>query len=154
MKKTLTIVVSAVVILLVIIGIIFSLRSNGGESKNDQNVPEIVDLNEGKIVVPAKHQYKDGSHRIIGTIELPSPCHSYSVEVEGGVVPNVAVTITNPPEDRQCAQVIVQRDFDVSYTGPKEAIFTISINGQPASFNMFEIDPNDDIESVELFLKA
>ena len=148
MKRIIAIVVAIIVILLVITGIIFSLKSKGVDPADNQNAQEVVGLNEGKIVVPAKHQYKDGTHRIIGTIELPSPCHSYSAEVEGGIVPNVAITILNPPEDRQCAWVIVQRDFDVSYAGPQEAIFTISINGEPASFNMFEIDPNDDIKTV------
>lgn len=154
MKKTLTIVLGITVIILVITGIVFSLKSRGVDPADTQNTKDVVDLNEGKIVVPAKHQYKDGTHRIIGTIELPTPCHSYIAEVEGGIVPNVAITISDPPVDRQCAQVIVQKDFDVSYTGPQEVVFTISINREPASFNMFEIDPNDNIETVELFLKA
>lgn len=153
MSKNIRITLGIVIVLAIIVGIIASLRSQPAEAP-DLATEEPIDFNEDKITIPVKHQYKDGEHRFIGTLELPSPCHSYSAEIEDGVVPNIALTISDPAEGQMCGQVIVDRTFDVRHVSPRETIFTASLNNEPVILNIFEVAADENIETIDLYLKG
>ena len=70
-------------------------------------------------VIEVTHQFIDGVHTYIGTIPLPTPCHSLSssVTIAESFPEQVTVdlSIRQPAPDVVCIQVIAPTDFTVSF---------------------------------------
>lgn len=148
-------IISLVVIFVIILGLLFVFS----RFLKTDNQSEEIDIPEEDVMVgtlPVKHQYKDGEHVFVGNIELPTPCHSFNAEIltNENQNPVISVTITEPEPEVICAQVITERTFMVSLAGPADLVFDATVNGEPYELNIFEIGPDEDIESFEIFIKG
>jgi hypothetical protein len=103
--------------------------------------------------IQVKHQYKDGNHTFMGMIETPTPCYNVTAVILPGDVPEIKITTQEQP-DTICAQVISEKQFTVRFTGPEDTQFLTTVNDEPVNMNQFDIDPDVDIESVEIFIKG
>jgi len=144
------------VALIVIIIIIWAVYAVGKDSADNTAREDIVTMEENRpeISINTKHQYKDGMHIFVGTLELPSPCHAFNAEIIEGNPFEVKITTSEPTDGQTCAQVITNRDFKVSYKTSQDAQFFGTLNGEKVEFNLFEVSEDQDIDTVELYLKG
>lgn len=145
------------VILIIILIVVWIFYAVGKDSaQNDTTREDLVEMEENRpeISINTKHQYKDGMHVFVGTLEIPSPCHSYNAEIVEGNPFEVKLSITDPAEGEVCAQVITNRDFKVSYEASQDTQFFGTLNGEKIEFNLFEVGVDEDIDTVELYLKG
>lgn len=103
--------------------------------------------------IQVKHQYKNGTHTFMGMVQTPTPCYDLTAVVLPGDVPEIKIT-TQEQVDTICAQVISEKQFTVTFTGPEDVQFLATVNDEPVNMNQFDIDPDVDIESVEIFIKG
>jgi hypothetical protein len=147
-------IVSLVVIVVIIIIASLVSRNNNVENPTERDNANIEETEKETLNV--KHQYKDGEHVFVGTLQLPTPCHSYNAEVvetENG--PEIKITITEPAQDQVCAQVISEKDFKVTYKSDNPDLeFKYFVNGTEVNFNLFEVSPEENIDTFELFIKG
>lgn len=159
MIKTRTILIITVVIIIIIFTGVTLTKESPESSLRETMIEELEEKPEETLSV--KHQYKDGEHVFVGTIDLPTPCHSYNSEIiaeeaEGGEnMPEIKITISEPNADIICAQVIAEHDFKVTYKSDDPDLkFKATINGILVNLNIFEVSPQDNIDTIELFLKG
>lgn len=103
--------------------------------------------------VNVKHQYKDGVHTFAGAIETPTPCYDARAIIVSGDVNEIQVT-TEPQPVEVCAQVLSEKPFMVTHTSPADAQFLMTVNGELVNMNQFDIDPDIDINTVDILIKG
>ncbi len=157
-KKGITVAVAIVV--LVLIGIAFySLYKNDSSTNTaplaDNSAPSQSTLAQ---IVTVKHQYKDGTHTYAGTIDLPTPCQRLTQSVvKDPTIKNkftIAFVVSNDPDSTVCAQVVTSRQFKVSFAGPQNAIVGATLNGQALQWNVFDVGPNENLDSFQINIKG
>ncbi|MFT5179524.1 MAG: hypothetical protein ACI9GH_000050 [Candidatus Paceibacteria bacterium] len=151
-KKT---IISILVILLLIVGFTF-YSSTGSDNENTPREEAVQeDSNRPNINIITKHQYKDGEHAFVSTLDLPSPCHSFNAEVvDVDDKSEIKFNINDPDGGDGCVQVITPTDVKVTYTGPEDRNFTATLNDELVTLNIFEIPVDQDIDTVKLFIKS
>lgn len=146
-----------IIILLILAGAaVFSQKKADNIDTNREEVMEEA-FQRPEITINAKHQYKNGQHNFIGTVELPTPCHQLDSEViKGEEVTEIALTISNPDEDSGgvCAQVITDKNFQVIFDGEENENIIATLNGEAVNLNIFEVPEDQEMENVEIFLKG
>lgn len=151
-KKTGVVVV--LLVLLVIVLAFFTIKLNGDNQTLREEITQEVE-SRPEITLNIKRQYKDNEHIFVGTLALPSPCHSYNAEIIAGEIPEIKLTTSEPEINTVCIQVVTYKDFKVSYSSENsDQEFKATLNGDEIGLNIFEVSPEDDIDSVELFLKG
>lgn len=152
-NKNLIIIFIIVIVVLIISFVVIRSEKVTNPSPREDAVNDSKELTE---TFNLKHQYKDGEHVYAGSIQLPSPCHSFNAEiVETDNDPEIRITINQPEQDQVCTQVITERDFKVVYPSEnEEQNFRFFINDKEYKLNLFEVSPEEDIDSVNLFIKG
>lgn len=147
------IVITLIALLLLVVAFTF-YASN--KDKNEMTAREEAVNNDERpeMNLITKHQYKDGEHAFIATLELPTPCHSFNAEVVDGDNPTINFTVSEPEEGRVCAQVITPKDAKVTYQGDENLEFNATVNGDPVNLLLYEIPADEDIDTAELFIKG
>lgn len=100
-----------------------------------------------------KHQYKDGTHFIVGVVELPTPCHKITTNVTKNESETI-LDIDYSSNAEVCAETITEKEFRVSFTGAADENIIAKLNGELINLNLFEIDPTKNIDEVEIFNKG
>ncbi|OGZ17394.1 MAG: hypothetical protein A2494_04205 [Candidatus Lloydbacteria bacterium RIFOXYC12_FULL_46_25] len=109
-----------------------------------------------KIVVTAKHAYRNGAHIIAGEIPLPSPCHilestgSASADKTHVFVELAASVKTG----EMCAQVITPARFKVSVKANKNATISGTLDGKEIVLNLIEAGPDENLDNFDLYIKG
>lgn len=151
-KKSTAIIIAVIIIVLIGGGFYFSYKKR---SVNDGSVTEQVPLkgeNGSKYEITsinAKHQYKNGKHIYVGMIDLPTPCHTVSVEAVSGGDNKFTLQFTTKTTDELCAQIITPRPFRVEFAGPKVVVVDATLNGEAITLNVLEIKEGQDIDKVD-----
>lgn len=149
----------ALAILVLIIGGTYYLSSRDRnpelvESPNNE-VPGAV-LSEDVFRINAKHSFKNGKHIVAGEVEVPTPCHSLSVEtVIRESSPEQVTLVFNTKSDAEvCAQVISSRRFKIEFNSDQNARIGATLNGKETILNLIEAGPNEDLENFDIYLKG
>lgn len=155
MKKNNIILI--VVLIIVVIGISFvSINKNKVEDPSLRE--EILKQEEQRpeITLDVKHQYKNEEHVFVGSLELPTPCHSINSEIiKNEESLELKITTVEPVGDTMCIQVIADKTFKAIYKSANEnEKFIGTLNGEKVNLNIFEVGPDDNIDDLELFLKG
>lgn len=124
-KSNLTIVI-ALVIVAVAVGLVVA---NTNQETPVDNPPTATSSDQDGVVrtINARHQFnaETGQHTLTGTTTVPTPCHKLetSVEIQESLPEQVVVNFSTdkPDTDQVCAQVITQRQFDVSFSASQDA---------------------------------
>lgn len=149
----------AVAILLIIIGGTYYLSSREKIAEltqsPDKELPGAV-LSEDAVRINAKHSFRNGKHIVAGEVEVPTPCHSLSVEtVIRESSPEQVTLVFNTKSDADvCAQVISSRRFKMEFNAEQNASIGATFNGKPAILNLIEAGPNEDLENFDIYLKG
>jgi cbb3-type cytochrome oxidase subunit 3 len=105
------------------------------------------------VTLNIKHQYKDGTHLIVGLLELPTPCDQITTNVTKNTGETI-VDINYSSGEEICAQVITEKEFRISFAGSADENIIAKLNGELINLNLFEIDPTKNIDEVEIFNKG
>ena len=157
MKNTIIAIISLLVLLTVCFyGYEFVFKKPLVESPTDQAAEDLFTP-----TLDVKEQYKDGTYTFVGTVQVPSTCHSLKTDVSedatgGGTVSSytIAVTTVQPEEGVVCAQAVTERTFKVSVEAPEGSIFKVTVDGKPYTLNRFEIPDDANIDTYQLELKG
>ncbi|HSE34677.1 MAG TPA: hypothetical protein VLB83_01010 [Candidatus Paceibacterota bacterium] len=110
-----------------------------------------------KMVITAKHAYRNGEHIIVGSIPLPTSCHlltqttSTSTDKKKAFIEFVS---TAAKDADKCAQTPPPARFKVTVKADKTAAFSATFNGEEAVLNLIEAGPNENLDNFELYIKG
>ncbi len=151
MKKTIITIVSLIVLLVVVLygyEFIFKKPVIDPVADEAEMIPEQS--------LDVKVQYKDSRHTFVGTLSVPTPCHTLvsDVTMTAPGAYQIEVNTVAPVAGVMCAQVITDKDFKVSFEAPEDAIVTAFIDGVEYSLNRFMIPEGENIDTFELMIKG
>jgi len=141
MENTNYVLAGVVVVALIIIGAVIFMRNSGGDTLEPPAVNTPTD--SLPVTINAKHLFADGVHRYHGVVTSPTPCYDVSATVstngEGSGMSYVIHVVSSEQEGAICAQVLTDKEFDVSFTALEDAKVEATLNGKPATLNVIEV---------------
>lgn len=154
MQKTL---ISVIVILVVLTAGYWWYSGRQQEKGTGDMASSTIPVSEQDIVT-VKHAYKDGSHIIVGSLMLPTPCEELSWEtpIAESMPEQVSITFTSKTKEGSevCAQTLTAQSFKVTVKASEKARFSASLNGTPLRLNIIEAGEGEDLENFEVKLKG
>lgn len=153
MKKTLGVIILIIIIAIISLVVWGNKKTDTPQSPREEAIEESETRPE--ITINTKHQYKDGEHIFVGYVNVPTPCNDLSAEIVDGEVPEIKLTVSLPKEEEVCAEVITTKEFTVKYKSDNRDLkFKSTLNDEKVLLNLFEIEEDEDIYSVDLFIKG
>jgi hypothetical protein len=147
-----------VLVAVALIGGGFYYSSKVKKADNSTVKEEVVseDGSDLAMTINTKHQYKNGMHTLVGEMDMPTPCHLLeSIATKDAVQPNkFAIAFTSTFKGEQCAQVVTPMRFKVSFEGPKDIELSATLDGKKVLFNLFEVKPEENIDTFEIYIKG
>ena len=158
MKKILSIII--LIVLLVVVAMMFF-----GVKKQKEQVVKITERErvseeqqvESRDSITVKHQFRNGMHTYVGSIDIPSPCHTAEISTQYNSEDNsvlVDMVVKPPVADAVCAQVITPTPFEITFDAPENAEVFFMLNGDMLIVNQYEVPPAQNIDSVDLYFKG
>jgi hypothetical protein len=85
-------------------------------------------------LILAKREYINGKHIVTGVIDLPTSCHTLSVDttITESSPEQVALNFYSTTTAEQCAQVVTSVPFREEFNASGYAIIRAYWNGEPA----------------------
>lgn len=163
MENKRTNIILAVVIILslaVVSGIIFWSWWQGRAS--NELIEEPLSLVEKHLKAPekiitAKHQFKDGTHTIVGEIDMPTPCHllDWDAIISESFPEQVTINFKSVYESEDaCAQVITTQRFKVVFKASQNAVISATLDGKKIILNLIEALEGENVDDFEVFIKG
>lgn len=148
-----------IIIVLLIIGIFswqYYAKSRNAENGNNQNNATTTEEETTAMLITAKHQFKDGKHIVAGEVNLPTPCHSLTsdIQIAKSNPEQVTIKFTSASQAEFCAQVITPERFKIEFEASGNAVIKATWNGADANLNLVPVAPGEDIENFEVFIKG
>ena len=142
MENSKPLVIGAIIVAVLVIGfVLFQGSTKGGEEPpvGVTATPETMPL-----TVNAKHLYKDGEHTYRGIVETPTPCYDVAATAKATSDYNVyQIDITSKDRGGVCAQLITDKDFEVSFKAPVDAPVRATLNGKLVELNLLEVESRE-----------
>ncbi len=106
--------------------------------------------------IELKEQYKGSTYTFVGTLELPTPCHTLeqSVNKISDTEYQIEINTIDPKKDIVCAQVITPKSYKVSFEAGADIDVSIRINGVVYQTNRFIVPSDVNIDSYTLDIKG
>ena len=106
--------------------------------------------------VSAKHYFIDGTHTLVGEINMPTPCDLLEAEatVMESMPEQIHISFSVINNADMCAQVITPQRFKVSAEASEAATFTAEFMGRPIELNLIPAAPGEVPEDFEVFIKG
>lgn len=113
-------------------------------------------LSADAVFINAKHQFRDGEHIIAGEIEVPTQCHSLSVEtvIRESFPEQVTLNFSSTSEAEVCAQVMSPRRFKIDFSASENATINATWNGAEAVLNLIPAGEDEDLNNFDIFIKG
>ena len=88
----------------------------------------------GRSIIFAEHDFKNGVHTYKGRLDLPTPCHfiSHEIFIAESYPEQVSIDLfINPPFDPEvsCVQVIKIATFEMVFSAHKDASIELKLDG-------------------------
>ena len=152
MKKTIITIISLLIVLSVLIyGYEFIFKKPIIES------PTIEESTDDFLpTLEVKEQYKNSTYTFVGSIQVPTPCHSVASKVNkiSDSEYQIELTTVSPAKDIVCAQVVTDKSFKVSFQAPVGVKVTAILDGVPYQINRFVIPNDQNIDTFQLEVKG
>lgn len=102
--------------------------------------------------VAVTHDFKNGLHTYVGTIDAPTPCHTISGEaiVKESYPEQVDIRIETRESGEICAQVVTTKRFKVSFSASQSAVVRAFVNGTPVLFEITEAPSTANLEKTSI----
>jgi hypothetical protein len=106
-------------------------------------------------VVQLKHQFKNGVHTYVGSLDLPNACYALDSYTERtSDISAVINLVTSEDQEEMCAQAVTSRDFRHQINAPISLTVTGMLNGKAVELNIFEVPADQDIDQFEINVKG
>lgn len=152
MKKTILTIISLLIVLSVLIyGYEFIFKKPVIES------PTIEEPADNFLsALELKEQYKNSTYTFVGSIQLPTPCHSLTNKVNkiSETEYQIQLTTVPPQKDQVCAQVLTDKSFKVSFQAAANIKVTVLLDGVVYQVNRFVIPNDQNIDTFQLEVKG
>lgn len=118
--------------------------------------PVDTDANTPTERITAKHFFIDGTHTLVGEIDMPTPCDllEYDTVVQESMPEQVRVDFTVINNADTCAQVITPQRFMVTVDASKDAVFTATLRGESVTLNLVPAADGETPDEFELYSKG
>lgn len=150
------IIIGILVVILVALFFVFDKKlENNKESApvREQVIQEAV--NKLQETINTKHQYKEGLHTYVGSFSLPNACYNYKISVsEMNNKKVIDIEYVAPPTNNCQIEGKTERKFKVTVPGEQDMEAVARIDGEFFNLNIFEIGPDEDIDSIEIQTKG
>ncbi len=92
-------------------------------------------------VIEATHEFTDGVHRVYGKTDLPTPCHSLTVDalIAESYPEQVTLQFASAGEAETCIQVISEQEFSIEFSASSEASIRATWNGAPITLSLVPV---------------
>lgn len=146
--------IGAIVVVLLVLGIYWLVSPSTPAPTDTAEVPVAQD--EYVQMVNVKHQYKGGRHTYVGSIDLPTPCHSLTSTYNKDTNSTTGYTLvfTSSSTAEMCAQVITSKPFKLSFDAVENILISGTLNGKKLRLNLFEVPLNQDLDSFNVNIKG
>lgn len=106
--------------------------------------------------IDAKHYFIDGTHTLVGELNLPTPCDLLEVEatVMESFPEQVTVDFSVINNAEICAQVVTAQRFMVDFEASEDPVIRAHFMGRDVELNLIPAAPGEVPEDFELFLKG
>lgn len=117
------------------------------QSQEQEEILPIADI---------KEQYIDSTYTFVGSVDLPTPCHTLETKVNqiSDTVFEIVVNTIAPAEGIMCAQVITPRQYSASFEAPENILVYANINGVITELSRFVVPEGENINTFELYIKG
>ena len=157
-KNKTVIVIVLILIALVLVGYgFYKSRAPKTPPAPIENETAEEPQNQYAEIVNAKHQYKDGRHTYVGELNLGTPCDLLEFDVikDSLNLRSIELNFRSVYEGEDgCIQVVTARPFKVTFEAPQTINLTVTFNGKPTRFNLFEVPANEDLDSFDINVKG
>jgi len=157
MSKKLSIVI-VVLILLVFVGAAIYTNHKAKTIDYSSERQQAIEEAESRpdVTINTKHQYKNGQHIYVGTVEIPGGCYSAGVEVKKSAdITEIALNYKDVSVPSQkCDDEVQERKFKVAFEGSEDEEIIATLNGEAVNLNIFEVDPDENIDETDIFIKG
>jgi hypothetical protein len=157
------IIVSTIILVLIVVGMfIFTYlkkvemqeeQYSTTQQKSDTNTTSPYDTITR---IDAKHFFIDGTHTIVGEIEMPTPCDllNWDTRILESNPEQVIVDFTVINHTDICADVVTPQRFSVSFVASEQVIIRATIQGREIDVNLIPAQEGETPEDFELFIKG
>lgn len=152
MKKTIITIISLLVVLSVLAyGYEFVFKKPIIESPTVEQTE-----NKNPQIIEVKEQYKNQTYTFVGTVQVPTPCHTLVSKVNtlSSTSYQIEITTIQPVSDIVCAQVITDKTYKVSFNAPEDITVTALIDGVMYDLNRFIVPQGQNIDTFKLEIKG
>jgi len=106
--------------------------------------------------IDAKHFYRNGTHIIVGSIMLPTPCDLLegNARVAESMPEQITFDFTVINNAEVCAQVVTEQRFRVEAVASESASMTATIMGTPVTLNLIPAAASENPDDFEIFIKG
>jgi len=160
-NKRINIILAVVIILSVAVvsGIIFwSWWSGRSVNVTEEPLPQVeAPLKSPEKIITAKHQFKDGTHTIVGEIDMPTPCHllDWDVMIAESFPEQVMIGFKSVYNSADvCAQVVTPQRFKVTFKASEKAVISATLDGKKIILNLIKALEGENLDDFELFIKG
>lgn len=155
-------IASVSVLIVLALGVFAYTLSQRGDHISAEPVPEDVpaDTTGTPVLetISARHEYSDGTHAVVGTVNTPTPCHQVTAEpfFVGEGEDNIEIQITvvdGAGADEVCTQVITPQRWSARFNAGENATITATLNGDPVRLNLLPVGPGESLDD-DIFMKG
>jgi hypothetical protein len=106
--------------------------------------------------IDAKHYFIDGTHTLVGEIEMPTPCDLVEAKatVAESMPEQVMVDFTVINNAETCIQQVTPYRFRVDFVASNEALIKARFMGRDIQLNLIPAGAGETPEEFELFYKG
>lgn len=147
--------IGAVTVAIIFLIIAFAYNKNQTKIQIQDSRQDIIkqETSRPTETINVKYQHKNGRNIFVGSIMLPTPCHTLTSTIAPKGDTHEIVLVTKASNE-VCAQVLTEKMFKVELAGSPDDEFIATLNGEVVNLNIFEIPSSDDIDKIEIFIKG
>jgi len=156
------ILLSGGILILIVVGMfVFTFIKKQEISNTDHTLPPIAEEQrpskyEYISEITAKHFYTDGTHTLIGEIDMPTPCDLLESEVLilESYPEQVIIDFHVVNHNDMCTQVITPQRFQERISVSENATFQARFEGEEVEFNLIPPIEGESLDDFELYIEG
>ncbi len=147
--------VGAVVVAVIFLVSAFAYNKNQTKIQVQDSRQDVIEQETSRPTetLNVKYQHKNGRNIFVGSVMVPTPCHTITSAIVTKDTTH-EIVLTTKASDQVCAQVLTEKMFKVELNGTPDDDFIATLNGEVVNLNVFEIPASEDIDAIEIFIKG
>ncbi len=150
-KKVVNFVVTIIILVALGFGIYYLIGGSGSKAP----APKVSGNDYYVSQIDVKHQYKDGKHIYVGSVDLPNACYKLESNISKTSNTEGLLTLSTSVNNEEfCAEVVSTKVFRTEISA--ESTFNLKgvLNGKELQLNIFEVPVGMDIDGFQINVKG